>query len=126
MLRGRAGKFNPHPRCHAPLPIAVMEAKREDEDPLKGLQQAKGYSECDRFDAKYIFATNGHLYGKVNKFTCEQTGPFPLANFPDHKTLTDCYHRHTGINLDDPSASMLFQPDSPAFPGLSCKEILYD
>ena len=93
-----------------------MEAKREDEDPLKGMQQAKGYSDCDRFDAKYIFSTNGHLYGKFNKFTGEQTGPFPLANFPDHKTLTDCYHRHTGINLDDPSAAMLFQPDSPAFP----------
>jgi len=104
------------PNGPAPLPIAVMEAKRENEDPLKGMQQGKGYSDCDRFDAKYIFSTNGHLYAKFNKFTGEQTGPFPLANFPDHKTLTDCYRRHTGIDLDDPSASMLFQPDSPAYP----------
>ena len=103
------------PDGKAPLPVGVLEAKKEDEDPLKGMQQAKGYADCERFDAKYIFSTNGHLYAKFNKFTGEQTGPFPLASFPDHKTLTDCYHRHTGINLEDPSASLLFQPDSPAY-----------
>jgi type I restriction enzyme R subunit len=31
-----------------PLPIAVLEAKKEQEDPLKGMQQAKGYSDCQR------------------------------------------------------------------------------
>jgi type I restriction enzyme, R subunit len=35
-----------------PLPIAVLEAKKEGEDPLKGMHQAKGYSDCERFDAK--------------------------------------------------------------------------
>lgn len=99
-----------------PLPVAILEAKREGEDPLKGMQQAKGYSECERFDAKYIFSTNGHLYAKFNKFTGVQTGPFPFADFPDHPRLTDCYHRQTGIKLDDPSALLLFQPDSPAYP----------
>src|SRR3954468_3421991 len=99
-----------------PLPVAILEAKKEDEDPLKGMQQAKGYSECERFDAKYVFSANGHRYAKFNKFTGEQTGPFPFTDFPDHQRLTDCYHRHTGIKLDDPSASLLFQPDSPAYP----------
>ena len=104
------------PNGTVPLPVAILEAKKEDEDPLKGMQQAKSYSECERFDAKYIFSTNGHRYAKFNKFTGEQTGPFPFADFPDHKRLTDCYHRHTGIKLDDPSANLLFQPDSPAYP----------
>lgn len=72
-----------------PLPVAILEAKKEDEDPVKGMLQAKGYSDCDRFDAKYIFSTNGHRYAKFNKFTGEQTGPFPFANFPDQKRLTD-------------------------------------
>jgi len=53
------------PNGPAPLPIAVMEAKREGEDPLKGMQQAKGYSECDRFDAKYIFSR-----GPLRFFPC--------------------------------------------------------
>lgn len=104
------------PKGPAPLPVAVLEAKKESEDPLKGMQQAKGYSDCDRFDAKYIFSTNGHRYAKFNKFTGEQTGPFPLGDFPDHKKLTECYAHHTGINLDAPAASILFQPDSPAYP----------
>ena len=47
-----------------PLPVAVLEAKKEDEDPYKGMQQAKGYSDCDRFDVKYVFASNGHRYGE--------------------------------------------------------------
>jgi type I restriction enzyme R subunit len=104
------------PNGTKPLPIAILEAKKEGEDPLKGMQQAKGYADCDRFDAKYIFSTNGDLYAKFNKFTGEQTGPFPFGDFPDHQRLTDCYHRHTGIKLDDPAALMLFQPDSPAYP----------
>ena len=82
----------------------------------KGMQQAKGYSECERFDAKFIFSTNGHRYAKFSKFTLEQTGPFPFLDFPDHQQLTACYYHHTGIKLDDPSASILFQPDSPAYP----------
>jgi len=99
-----------------PLPVAILEAKKEDEDPLKGMQQGKGYSDCNRFDAKYIFSTNGHLYAKFNKFTGEQTGPSPFSEFPDHRRLTDCYHRYTGINLEAPSASLLFQPNSSAYP----------
>jgi len=104
------------PGALKPLPIAILEAKKEDEDSLKGMQQAKGYSDCDRFDAKYIFSTNGHRYAKLNKFTGEQTGPFPFSDFPDHKTMTGCYARHMGINLDDPGASVLFKADSPAYP----------
>ena len=103
------------PSGKAPLPVGILEAKHENEDVLKGMQQAKGYSDCERFDAKYVFSTNGHLYAKFNKFTGEQTGPFPLPEFPDHKRLTDCYHKHTGIDLESPASSLLFQPDSPAY-----------
>jgi type I restriction enzyme R subunit len=104
------------PHAPKPLPVAILEAKKEDEDPLKGMQQAKGYSECERFDAKYIFSTNGHRYAQFSKFTGEQTGPFPFLDFPHHQSLTDWYHRGTGIKLDDPSSLLLFQPDSLAYP----------
>ncbi len=104
------------PSGTAPLPVGILEAKNEDEDPLKGMQQAKGYMDCQKFDAKYIFSTNGHLYAKYNKFTGEQTGPFPMADFPDHKRIKDCYAKHTGIQLGEPGAQMLFMADSPAYP----------
>src|SRR5688500_11794376 len=45
-------KVGDMPKC---LPVAVLEAKREGEDPLKGMQQAKNYSTCDRYDVKYVF-----------------------------------------------------------------------
>jgi type I restriction enzyme R subunit len=99
-----------------PLPIAILEAKQESEDPLKGMQQAKGYSDCARFDAKYVFSTNGHLYAKYSKFTGEQTGPFPFGDFPDHAQLTDCFAKHTGIKVTKPEASIMFMADSPAYP----------
>jgi type I restriction enzyme R subunit len=99
-----------------PMPIAILEAKKEHDDVLKGMGQAKGYSECEQFDAKYVFSTNGHLYAKFNKFTKEYTGPFPLSAFPDQANLTACYARHTGINIEEPEAAMLFKADSPAFP----------
>jgi len=97
-----------------PLPVAVLEAKKEDEDPLKGMQQAKGYADCARFDVQYVFASNGHLYGDYDKPSGRQTGPFPLADFPPHPDLRARYARDKGIDLTQPDAAMLFQADSPA------------
>nr|VFJ92352.1 MAG: type I restriction enzyme, R subunit [Candidatus Kentron sp. H]VFJ93320.1 MAG: type I restriction enzyme, R subunit [Candidatus Kentron sp. H]VFK00111.1 MAG: type I restriction enzyme, R subunit [Candidatus Kentron sp. H] len=99
------------------LPVAVLEAKRENEDPLKGMEQVKGYADeyCRRFQVKYVFATNGHRYGEFDAFTGLQSGPFPLADFPSHTELTARYARDTGIELTEPDAAMLFQADSPAW-----------
>lgn len=98
-----------------PLPVGVLEAKKQGEDPLKGMQQAKGYADCQRFDVKYVFATNGHRYGEFDLFTQLQTGPFDFARFPHHPELTARYARDTGIDVAQPGAAMLFQPDSPAW-----------
>ena len=98
------------------LPVAVLEAKQESEDPLKGMQQAKGYADCQRFDVKYVFATNGHRYGEYDKFTGLQCGPFPFPDFPRHEHLTARYAADTGININTPEAAMLFMVDSPAYP----------
>ena len=97
------------------LPVAVLEAKRENEDPLKGMQQAKRYADCERFDVKYVFSTNGHLYGEFDGVTSLQGGPFPFVDFLTHVDLTARYAKDTGINLNRPAAAMLFQADSPAW-----------
>lgn len=99
-----------------PLPVSVLEAKKENEDPLKGMQQAKGYADCRRFEVKYVFSTNGHLYGEFDFFTSLQGGPFPFADFPSHPDLTARYAKDSGINITQPEAAMLFQADSPAWP----------
>ena len=97
------------------LPVAVLEAKKENEDPLKGMQQAKGYADCKRFDVKYVFATNGHRYGEFDCVTSLQGGPYSFADFPPHPHLTARYAKDTGIDMARPEAAMLFQADSPAW-----------
>ena len=98
-----------------PLPVGVLEAKKEAEDPLKGMQQAKGYADCERFEVKYVFSTNGHRYGEFDLFTNLQSGPFQFANFPPHPDLTARYSKDTGIDVTTPEAAVLFQADSPAW-----------
>ena len=98
-----------------PMPVAVLEAKKENADPLKGMQQAKGYSDCKRFDVQYVFASNGHMYGDYDKPSGMQTGPHPLEDFPPHADLCARYAKDKGIDLSAPEAALLFQADSPAW-----------
>ena len=98
------------------LPVAVLEAKKESEDPLKGMQQAKNYADCLRHDVKYVFSTNGHRYGEFDTFTGLHAGPFPFPDFPSHADLTSRFAGDTGINIQDPDSAMLFMADSPAYP----------
>lgn len=100
-----------------PLPVGVIEAKKEDSDPLKGMQQAKGYAECTRFNIEYVFATNGHLYGEYAKSTGIQSGPHSLKDqFPTHTELTQRYAKNTGIDISKPESALLFAADSKAYP----------
>lgn len=98
-----------------PLPVGVIEAKAESEDPLKGMEQGKRYAECLRFAVQYVFATNGHRYGEFDLGTQMPDGPFPFSDFPSHDDLTARYATDTGINLSAPEAAMLFMADSAAF-----------
>ena len=98
-----------------PLPVAVLEAKRESADPLAGMQQAKGYADCARFDVQYVFASNGRLYGEFDKPSGIQTGPHALDDFPPHPELCARYAKDKGIDLASPDAALLFQADSPAW-----------
>lgn len=98
-----------------PLPVGVLEAKKGTEDPLKGMQQAKGYAECKRFEVKYVFSTNGHEYGEFDFFTSLQKGPFPFTDFPTHTELTARYAKEIGIDITHSDAAILFQADSPAW-----------
>ena len=98
-----------------PMPVAVLEAKKESEDPLKGMQQAKGYADCRRHEVKYVFSSNGHLYGEFDVSTKLQSGPYPFADFPSHTELTARYVRESGLDITLPEAAMLFQADCPAW-----------
>lgn len=98
------------------MPIAVLEAKKEGEDALKGMQQARGYiDKLSDYDLQYAFATNGHRYGEYTLKTQQITGPHPFADFPSHPDLTARYAADTGIDLHSTVATPLLQADSPAW-----------
>jgi type I restriction enzyme R subunit len=102
------------------MPVAVLEAKKEADDPLKGMQQARGYADTLRFDVKYVFSTNGHKYGEYDRFTELIEGPFAFKEFPSLVDLTARYAKASGIDLTRPEATMLFQADSPAWSQTLC------
>jgi type I restriction enzyme, R subunit len=104
------------PNLPRPLPVGVIEAKAETEDPLKGMQQAKGYADCQRFHVQYIFATNGHRYGEFDKTQQLPAGPFPFGDFQTHADLTARFAMDTGIDVTLADAAMLFMADSAAYP----------
>ena len=72
------------------------------------MQQAKNYADCERFEVKYVFASNGHLYGEYDLFSLLQSGPFPLKDFITHDELTARYAKYTGIDLSTPEAQILW------------------
>ena len=98
------------------MPVAVLEAKKEADDPYRGMQQARGYAaSTSRFDVKYVFSTNGHKYAEYDRFTQLINGAFAFRDFPSHPDLTARYATATGIELTQPEATVLFQADSPAW-----------
>ena len=105
------------PGLPEPLPVGVIEAKDEHADPLKGMQQAKGYyaGALQRHAVRYLFSTNGHRYAEFDRVT-QQPGDAvrPLSEFPTHAELTARYLRDSGVDLSRPAAAMLFQADSRA------------
>ena len=98
-----------------PLPVGVIEAKAEDADPLKGMQQGRGYADCTRFSVRYVFATNGHRYGEFDLGTQLPAGPFALVDFPRHDDLTARYACDIGIDITQADAALLFMADSVAY-----------
>lgn len=98
-----------------PLPVGVIEAKAEAADPLKGMQQARGYADCTRFSVQYVFATNGHRYGEFDKITQTPSLLLPFADFPSHVDLTARYAKDSGVDILAPASAMLFMADAAAF-----------
>lgn len=104
----------PVPGKPQPLIVGVIEAKAEGEDPLKGMQQARRYSDCTRFAVRYAFSTNGHRYGEFDLGTQLMTGPWPFPNFPTHADLTARYLADAGLNAQADTA-LLCMADSAAY-----------
>jgi type I restriction enzyme R subunit len=83
-----------------PLPIAIVEAKKEKESPFIGIQQAQNYKK--KFNVPFAFVTNGHLFCDASEDLKEISLDNKLENFPTVKQILERY-----INLQkiDPNSS---------------------
>ncbi|WP_373541442.1 hypothetical protein [Chamaesiphon sp.] len=93
-----------------PIAIALIEAKKEDEMPGKGLEQAKAYQLSDRFHVPFIFSTNGHLYVEFDRTTGLTSQPKPLNQFPTPAALQSRYEAYIGFSIESAAAKPLLIP----------------
>ncbi len=91
-----------------PVAIALIEAKRSDEPPDKGLEQAKKYARLNH--VPFVYSSNGHLFVEYDHFTGQTTKPNPLPEFPTPEILHKRYEEGVGFSLESNSARPLLVP----------------
>ncbi len=93
-----------------PLPVAVLEAKKEDEHETLGLEQAKEYAKY--LNVPFVFSSNGHLFAEYDSFESTANEGMVLDKFPTPETLKELYEEKKGFALDSEVAKPLFVPYS--------------
>ena len=93
-----------------PVALALMEAKKEGLPPGHGLDQAKGYSRCNRLNVSFVYSSNGHQFVEYDRFTGLTSSPKPMEEFPTPAELRARYEQNKGFTLESPAARPLLQP----------------
>lgn len=91
-----------------PVAMALLEAKRSNEPPDKGLEQAKRYARLNH--VPFVYSSNGHLFVEYNHFTGKTCSPISLKEFPTPQELRLRFEQGTGFLLDSESAKPLLVP----------------
>jgi type I restriction enzyme R subunit len=91
-----------------PVAVALLEAKRSDEPPDKGLEQAKKYARLNH--VPFVYSSNGHLFVEYNHFTGKTVERCPLNDFPTPGELQLRYEQGVGFSLATTNAKPLLVP----------------
>ena len=91
-----------------PIAIALIEAKRSDEPPDKGLEQAKKYARLN--NVPFVYSSNGHLFVEYDRFTGKTSDPLPLVQLPTPLDLRSRYEKGENISLESEKAKPLLVP----------------
>jgi len=79
-----------------PVAVALIEAKRSDEPPDKGLEQAKEYACLNH--VPFVYSSNGHLFTEYDYFTGKTIAHTSLEEFPTPAELRTRYEQWTGFS----------------------------
>jgi type I restriction enzyme R subunit len=74
-----------------PIPLAIIEAKREGLPPEHGLQQGKGYRVGHLHAVPFVFSSNGHQFVEYDEATGQTSEARPMSEFPTPAELLDRY-----------------------------------
>lgn len=91
-----------------PIAIALIEAKRSDEPPDKGLEQAKKYARLN--NVPFVYSSNGHLFVEYDRFTGKTSDPLSLVQLPTPLDLRSRYEKGENISLESEKAKPLLVP----------------
>ncbi|HEU5125242.1 MAG TPA: DEAD/DEAH box helicase family protein [Verrucomicrobiae bacterium] len=97
--KGRTDYVLRHPLAPGgePIPLAILEAKREKQHAEYGLQQGKGYRVGQLHNVPFVFSTNGHQFVEYNEETGATSEPRPMAEFPTPDELVQRYLATRGL-----------------------------
>jgi type I restriction enzyme R subunit len=93
-----------------PVAVAIIEAKKAGDSPVKGLEQARAYAHSQRLNVPFVFVSNGHLFVEYDNFSGETRPPRLMTLFPTPEELRYRYERGMGFSLDDDAARPLLMP----------------
>ncbi len=91
-----------------PLAIALIEAKKSNEPPDKGLEQAKKYARLNH--VPFVYSLNGHLFVEYNNLTGKSSSPLSLEEFPTPIDLRKLFEEGMGISLESQNVRPLLVP----------------
>ncbi|MGB9695485.1 MAG: DEAD/DEAH box helicase family protein [Caldisericaceae bacterium] len=91
-----------------PLAVALIEAKKENELPTKGLEQAKKYARLNQ--VHFVYSSNGHLFVEYDSFSGITSEPKAMIEFPTVEELRRKIEYRLGFSLESEAAKPLLVP----------------
>ena len=93
-----------------PIPLAILEAKREGMPPEHGLQQGKGYRIGKLHHVPFFFSSNGHQFVEYDDDTGLTSEARPLSEFPRPEELIGRYLAKRSLPRTSPMFAVLTTP----------------
>jgi type I restriction enzyme R subunit len=90
-----------------PIPLAILEAKRERRPPEHGLQQGKEYCVGELNHVPFVFSSNGHQFVEYDEATGQTSEPRPMSEFPRPEGLVGRYLAQRRLPSDTTSLQLL-------------------
>lgn len=91
-----------------PIAVALIEAKKEDEPPTKGLEQAKKYARLNH--VHFVYSSNGHLFVEYDCTKGITSEIKQMIEFPTVEELKRKVEDRLGFSLESEKARPLLVP----------------